>query len=154
MKKLILIALAFVAIQATAQEQKRDHKRGQAMAQLSADEMATLQTKKMTLRLDLNESQQREIQKMNIENAKARKAHMEARKAKKASGTTEKPSKEDRLAKMNKMLDHKIEAKAKMKKILNAEQYAKWEAAQSKMAQKHKRKGKGQSQKGNHKKQK
>ncbi|MEP1487016.1 MAG: hypothetical protein ABJK28_01155 [Algibacter sp.] len=155
MKKLILIALAFVAIQATAQEEKRnhkkgDHQKGQAFAQLSAEEIATIQTKKMTLRLDLNASQQREIQEINLEEAIARKAHMEERKAKKESDTAEKPSKEDRVAKMNKMLDHKIEVKAKMKKILNDEQYAKWEADQEKRSKN--RKGNGKSHKGERKK--
>jgi hypothetical protein len=150
MKKLILIALAFVAIQATAQEQKRDHKKGQSLANLSAEEIATIQTKKMTLRLDLNDSQQREIQKINLEEATTRKAHMEERKAKKEGDKVEKPSKEDRVAMMNKMLDHKIEVKAKMKKILNDEQYAKWEADQEKRSKN--RKGNGKSNKGGGKK--
>lgn len=158
MKKLILIALAFVAIQATAQEQKKDrkngdHKRGHALAQLSAEEIATIQTKKMTLFLDLDESQQREIKKINLEKAIARKEHMEARKAKKESGTMEKPSKEDRVAKINKMLDNKIATKAKMKKILNAEQYAKWEKAMIRKAKNRKGKGHKKSKKGQHKKQ-
>ena len=52
---------------------------------------------------------------------------MEARKAKKEAGTAEKPSKEERLEMMNAMLDHKIAEKAEMKKILNDDQYAKWE---------------------------
>lgn len=152
MKKLILITLAFVAIQATAQEGQGDHKRGEVFAQLSAEEAATLQTKKMTLFLDLNKSQQEEIQKINLENATARKAQMEERKAKKENGNDEKPSKEDRVAMMNKMLDKKIEEKAKMKKILNTEQYTKWETAQAKMSQKRKGKGKQKSHNGDHKK--
>tara|TARA_R110002049_G_scaffold99113_3_gene241662 strand:- start:4008 stop:4475 length:468 start_codon:yes stop_codon:yes gene_type:complete len=142
MKKLILIAIAFIGLQATAQQQKKQGpnkgESGEKMMNLSAEEAATLQTKKMTLALDLNESQQKEIQRINLENAKVRKAHMAERKAKKEAGTAERPSKEDRVKMMNAMLDHKIEMKAKMKTILNEEQYAKWEKAQARMGAKKK----------------
>ncbi len=141
MQKLILIAIAFIGLQATAQQQGKQApnraERGEKMMNLSADDMATLQTKKMTLHLDLNESQQKEIQNINLENAKTRKAHMEDRKAKKEDGV-EKPTQEDRMQMMHAMLDHKIEMKAKMKSILNAEQYAKWEKAQARMGAKKK----------------
>ena len=137
MKKLILIAIAFIGLQATAQQQRKQDpqngERGEKMMNLSAVEIATLQTKKMTLALDLNASQQKEIQQINLENATMRKAHMDERKAKREVGTAEKPSKEERLKMMNAMLDHKIEMKAKMKTILNKEQYAKWEKAQARM---------------------
>jgi hypothetical protein len=142
MKKLILIAIAFIGLQATAQQQRKqgpqNGERGEKMMNLSTEEIATLQTKKMTLALDLNASQQKEIQQINLENASIRKAHMDERKAKREAGTAEKPSKEERLKMMNAMLDHKIEMKAKMKTILNKEQYAKWEKAQAKMDNKKK----------------
>ncbi|WP_147678424.1 hypothetical protein [Algibacter pacificus] len=130
MKKLIIIALAFIGLQATAQRQEggpRNQDRGGKMMNLSAEEIATLQTKKMTLFLDLDEGQQKKIYKINVENATQRKAMMEERKAKKEAGTAEKPSKEDHLKMMNAMLDKKIAEKAEMKKILNDDQYAKWE---------------------------
>lgn len=147
MKKLVIIALAFFALQATAQERKRGQhgkERAQKMMNLSAEEAATLQTKKMTLFLDLNESQQAKIHKINLENATKRKAMMEARKAKKESGNAKKPSKEERLAMANARLDHQIAMKAKMKDILNEEQYAKWEKAQARKMHKTKNRRKGQ----------
>lgn len=150
MKKLVIIALALFALQVTAQERKRapqNKERGQKMMNLSAEEMATLQTKKMTLHLDLNESQQAKIHKLNLENATKRKAMMEARKAKKESGNTEKPSKEERLAMVNAKLDHQIAMKAKMKTILNDEQYAKWEKLQARRSQKNKGRNKDQRNK-------
>ncbi|MCF7568888.1 hypothetical protein L3X37_11010 [Sabulilitoribacter arenilitoris] len=150
MKKLVIIALALFALQATAQERKRTHQnkeRGQKMMNLSAEEMATLQTKKMTLYLDLNESQQAKIQKLNLENATKRKAMMEARKAKKERGNAEKPSKEERLAMVNAKLDHQIATKAKMKTILNDEQYAKWEKLEARRSQKNKGRNKDQRNK-------
>ena len=141
MKNLILIAVAFLAIQVTAQEHRSNRERGHKMMSLSADEIATLQTKKMTLHLDLNESQQVKIHKMNLENAKAKKAYMKKRKAKKESSeTVEKPSKEERFKMANKKLDYQIATKQKMKDILNKEQYEKWEKAQAKRTQRGKSK--------------
>ncbi|WP_242202582.1 hypothetical protein [Aestuariivivens insulae] len=137
MKKLLLIALAIVSLQAVAQEPKKEGPRYRDnMANMPAEDMAELQTKKMTLHLDLNEKQQKEIYAINLENAKARKEHMKARKAKREAG--EKPSQEERTKMMKAMLDHKIAMMQKMKIILNEEQFAKWEKAQAKMD--HKRK--------------
>ncbi|WP_242130534.1 hypothetical protein [Aestuariivivens marinum] len=137
MKKFLLIALAIASLQVVAQEQKKEGPKYQdKMMKLSAEEMATLQTKKMTLHLDLNDKQQKEIYVINLENAKLRKTHMEARKAKRQAG--EKPSQEERVSMMNAQLDRKIEIKKKMKTILSEDQFTKWEEAQAKMA--HKRK--------------
>ncbi|MDO6596074.1 hypothetical protein Q4512_04050 [Oceanihabitans sp. 2_MG-2023] len=127
MKKLLIIALALVTIQVSAQDKKERKHRG---ADLAPEEMAQLQTKKMTLDLDLTEAQQKEIGVLNLENAKARKAKMEARKSRKESD--EKPSKEEMLKMQNDRLDAQIATKQKMKSILNAEQYAKWEKQQGK----------------------
>ena len=139
MKQFFLMVLALMAFQLNAQEPRREGPRDHGkMMHLSAEEMATLQTKKMTLHLDLNDKQQKEIYAINLEQAKARKARMEERKAKREAGTAEKPSQEQRVERMNALLDHKIEMKKKMKTILNEEQFAKWEKAQARMA--HKRK--------------
>lgn len=147
MKKLILVAVALFALQVSAQDEKKEKhnrgERGEKMMNISAEEMATLQTKKMTLALDLNESQQAKIQKMNLENATKRKEMMAKRKAKKESGDAKKPTDKERLAMANTRLDHKIAEKAKMKDILNDEQYAKWEKHQSRSEKKGKGKKKG-----------
>lgn len=153
MKKIAILLVALLAIQVTSHAQRQGHakkgERANKMMNLSAEEIATLQTKKMTLHYDLNESQQAKIQAINLENATKRKAMMEARKARKESGDAQRPSKEERLKMANAKLDHKIAMKAKMKDILNDEQYAKWEKAQSKMAMKSKNRG---LQKGKNKK--
>lgn len=146
MKKLLIIAVALLALQVTAQEQKKEKgnkgERAQKMMNLSAEEIATLQTKKMTLRLDLNESQQAEIMEINLENATTRKAMMAERKAKKESGEAKRPTQEERLKMENARLDHKIAIKAKMKTILNEAQYVKWEEGQMQKAEKGKKKKK------------
>jgi len=130
MKKLLIIALALVTIQVSAQEKRGEKGR---KANLAPEEMAQLQTKQMTLDLDLTEAQQKEVSVINF-----KKAQMEARKSKKDS--EEKPSKEERLQMKNDRLDAQIATKKKMKSILNADQYAKWESKQGKRDHK---KGKG-----------
>ena len=147
MKKILIIAVALLALQVTAQEQQRErsNKQGRSlkMMNLSAEDAATLQTKKMTLHLDLNKSQQAEIKKINLENATKRKAMMAERKARKESGEAQKPTQEQRLEMVNTKLDRKIAMKAKMKTILNEEQYAKWEKAQMQNTKNGKNKKKG-----------
>jgi len=145
MKKIVIILIALVTLQVTAQDKKKAyHKEGQrermeTMKDLTPDEMATLQTKKMTLHLDLTEAQQKSIQTFNFEEATFRKAKMEEHKAMKDSGETKAFTKEDKFKMMNERLDHQIAVKQKMKSILNAEQFDKWEASQGNMQ--HKRDG-------------
>ena len=139
MKKLIVLAIAICAVQITTAQGPRNGNK--AMQNLSAEEMATLQTKKMTLALDLTASQQDDIYQINLENAKMRKVRMEERKAKRESGENMKPSEKERVEMANKMLDHKIAMKAK--KILNAEKYNKWETSMAKRGDKERGKGKG-----------
>ena len=154
MKKILIIAVALLALQVTAQEQQRErsNKQGKSlkMMDLSAEDAAALQTKKMTLHLDLNKSQQAEIKKINLENATKRKAMMAERKARKESGEIQKPTQEQRLEMVNTKLDRKIAIKAKMKNILDKEQYAKWEKAQMQNTKNGKNKKKG-LKKGMHK---
>ena len=122
MKKLAVIALMLVTIQVSAQGPRQGKVRH---ADFTPEEMAQLQTKKMTLDLDLTASQQREVSAINLENAKARKAKMESFKNRKEN--TERPSKEDILKMKNEKLDAQIATKKKMKAILNADQYEKFE---------------------------
>ena len=154
MKKLIIIAIALVTVQGIAQGQKKERpnnqERTQRMDNLTPEEAANLQTKKMTLHLDLNDKQQKDIYKINLENATKRQEMKAAFKAKKDSGEMQKPSKEQRLAMQNAKLDHQIAMKAKMKTILNADQFSKWEKMQAQMANREKgmRKGDGKKQGG------
>ncbi|MEZ4793113.1 MAG: hypothetical protein R2783_06530 [Gelidibacter sp.] len=137
MKNLLMIAVALVTISATAQERKKEAHKGEMKDRMemredmTPEELAKLQTKKMTLHLDLSEKQQTEVEKLLLEEAKTRKAKMESLKAKKEAGA-EKPSKEERLKMANDRLDHQIEMKKKMKAILTPEQYDKFDKIQSK----------------------
>ena len=75
MKKLMILALTFIAITATAQGRGEGKK-------MTAEEMATLQTKKMTLALVLDESQARQVHELNLEQSKIRLANRATRKNK------------------------------------------------------------------------
>ena len=145
MKKLVIILIALVTLPITAQNKKKDYpkdgqkERMENMRDLTPEEMATLQTKKMTLHLDLTEAQQKSIHAFYLEEATFRKAKMEEHKAMKDSGETKAFTKEDKFKMMNERLDHQIAVKQKMKSILNAGQFEKWEVTQDNME--HKRDG-------------
>lgn len=134
----MIVALVFAGLQMNAQDKKRDkiregrQDRMAMMNDLSAEEMANLKTKKMTLHLDLTSAQQEKVKAIVLEESQMRKAKMLEMKSKKDAGTLQKPSKEQRLEMMNARLDKQIAMKAKMKDILNEEQYARWEQSMSK----------------------
>ena len=61
---------------------------------------------------------------------------MEERKKMAENKEAHKPSKDERVKMMNEKLDHQIEMKKKMKEILTAEQFEKWEKSQMKQQSK------------------
>ncbi|EWH12595.1 hypothetical protein KLA_13876 [Cellulophaga geojensis KL-A] len=104
---------------------RKDGKRAMhRMAKFTPEQMAILQTKKMTLALDLSEDQQSKIEKLNLENAKFFKEKMEERKAKKEAD--KKLTSEERFAMENEKLDHQIAQKKALEKILSKDQYTQW----------------------------
>jgi len=133
MKKLVVIVIALVSIQAFAQSHKGGQRKGEHKENVhkfndfSPEQIAILQTKKMTLHLDLTEMQQREIQKINLANAIEKKAKMGTRKKMKESSAFEKPSTEERFNMMNERLDEQIARKKQMQAILSKEQFEKLE---------------------------
>lgn len=146
MKKLLIIALALVGLNATAQNKDKKGKekieRHEKMKDVTPEEMAQIQTKKMTLHLDLTDAQQKQIQSINLANAQERKAKMAERMKAKEGEKREKPSKEERLKRTNERLDRAIAQKKQMKSILNQEQYAKWEKSIEKRGKKRRHQGK------------
>ena len=144
MKKVVIVIMLLVGVTTLAQRGEggnRDHTKD-----LTPQQLATLQTKKATLALDLTEAQQTQMNALFIEKAKMHKAKMEERKAQKEDGETKKRTSEERYAKSNERLDHQIAQKEKLKQILSDKQMEKWEKMQH-----HKgnhRKGKGRKEKG------
>jgi len=135
MKKILFAMLLFVGLTALAQPGDKE-KRANHMQDLTPEQMATLQTKKMTLQLDLTSEQQDKIMAINLENAKMRKAKMAERKAMKKDEDAKKPTSEERYARANEALDRKIAQKAEMKRILSDQQFEKWEKMQHRRGKK------------------
>lgn len=136
MKKALFICCLLIGFTAFAQQQgkgqQRHGKQNMERPDYTPEQIAELKTKKLTLMLDLNESQQQKINNLELESAKARKQMIENRKQ------GEKPSDEDRFERQNAMLDRQIAYKNSMKSILTKDQYEKWE--KSAMAKHKKRK--------------
>lgn len=134
MKKIVLILIALVSLQVSAQGEKEQRKKmdkkeyAARMNDFTPEEMAQLQTKQMTLDLDLTEAQQKQIMAINVENAKMKKSLMEERQKRMANKDVKEPSKDERLKMKNNILDYKIEMKKKMSEILDKEQFKKWDA--------------------------
>jgi len=100
MKKLIVVALLVVGLTTYAQE-KEGRRAGKE--KLTSEQKVNLQVKKMTKDLDLNEKQTKDVRALVTKQVEKREAIKIQMKAEKEAVSVE------------------------MKKILTAEQYAKWE---------------------------
>jgi protein CpxP len=147
MKKLIVLALLLVGTTIIAQERNRKHQ-GNEMEQFTTQQKSQLMLKKMTLELDLNDSQQKEMSAIISDNVAKKEAHKGEMKAMKEKGV--KPTTDERFAMHLKMLDEQIATKKRMEKILNAKQFEKWtslkEDRQEKQRGNHQGKNQGQRQ--------
>lgn len=123
MKKFLTVLVLVVAVsfQTNAQERKRMQKGKQ---DLSAAQMATLNSKKMTLSLDLTTAQEKQVFKLLEKNAQDRINMREEHQKMRSNNET--PSEEDRYNAQVAQLDKQIALKSEMKKILNDTQYEKW----------------------------
>lgn len=125
MKKLFIVALLVVGMTSFAQERKARPERAK-MEQMTPEQRNQLHLKKMTLELDLNASQQKEMSKIIAEQSAKREARIAERKANKDSAKKQLTA-DELFAKKSKMLDEQIVMKERMKKILTPEQYKKWD---------------------------
>lgn len=145
MKNLLLIALSFFTLNAMSQEHQNGERRAKAKKiakEMSAEDMASLKSKKMTLHLDLSEAQQKQVYNLILGEAQHRKQKMTERKAKKEN--KKELSKDDYVKLQNERLDQQIAFKAKMKTILTEAQYEKFEKMKPK---KRRKKGKRKERK-------
>ncbi len=139
MKQLAVLAMALLSINAFSQRHHDSKRVKRGITELSAEQLATLHTKKLTLVLDLTESQQTKIMAISLEEAEFKKAKHEELKAKKKSEEWKKPSADERFEMANARLDHKIAQQQKMKQVLTQEQYQTWKEIQLKRAMKGKK---------------
>ena len=122
MKNLICILILVFATTFTAQTQM---KRSARNSKMTTEQQAILKVKKMTLALDLNATQQKELSALISQQVEAKKATFKARKAMKEANR--KPSSDEVFTMQNKRLDAQIMIKNKMKQILTAAQFQKFE---------------------------
>jgi len=86
---------------------------------------AELRSKNLALKLDLNDKQQKEIQKLLLTRDIEKEQLMAQHKADRAAH--KKPTADERFAMMSGKLDKEIAMKKELKKILTAEQFTKYE---------------------------
>lgn len=139
MKKLILPLLLVVFVIGHAQTDPKDklarnkrtqqHERGQ-YEKLTPVERANLQTKRMTLQLDLTESQQKSVNNLLIKQNEQRNLSFEDAKKTKEAG--KQPTDAERYQHQVSRLDSQIAFQKEMKSILNEKQYEQWKAQREK----------------------
>ncbi|WP_456422480.1 hypothetical protein [Lutibacter sp.] len=89
------------------------------------NQIATLQTKRMVLNLDLDKNQQEAIFNLKKEQAITRQAMRKAMLERKLNGTL--PASEEIFQQKSNRLDRMQQYKIAIKKILTEEQFTKWE---------------------------
>ena len=129
MKRIIAIAIMVVGMTAFAQEGKSRGERTEK-EQFTTEQKNQLRLKKLILLLDLTPSQQKEMGSIIADQAIKKESMRKERKANKAAH--KKFTADEKFAMANKILDEKIETKARIKKVLTAEQFAKWEKMKEK----------------------
>ena len=138
MKKVLIITVLCAAFVGFSQQEKHVGGERQSMRDMTPKQVATLQTKRLTLALDLNTDQQAAIQKIKLDNAKARKSKM--RKTKKEEDRKVALTADEKYTRITDHLDRKIAERVKMKQILSEEQFETWNKLSSRKRGRHSRK--------------
>jgi len=121
MKTFFFTTILFFSLSLFAQKPDAPRK---ARPNFTPEQQAELQAKKLALTLELNEKQLAQVQAIELERAKTRKANRELGDKRRIAG--EKPSQEELFALRSKRLDAQTAHQNKMKKILTNEQYSTW----------------------------
>ncbi|MBD3583386.1 hypothetical protein [Flavobacterium selenitireducens] len=129
MKNVVMAALLLAGTIGFSQEKPETVKR-QPKVELTAQQRNDLRVKELTLKLDLTASQQKQMATIIADQEKSRSEMKVKMKEKRDQKIT--PTADEVYAMRSKKLDAQIENRAKMKKLLNADQFAKWEKIHSK----------------------
>lgn len=118
-----MMLMIFSTLAVSAQRKISDNSDSQKewKSDYTPEQRATLKAKKMTLELDLNAAQQKKIEQVFLQSAKKQKNKSDWKNM----------TPEQKFSLKNEMLDRRIENKSKIKEILTAEQYEKWDMHQS-----------------------
>lgn len=145
MKKLVGLTVVILLFSLTITAQQKQQ-RGPKGSDFTPEQTATLASKKMTLKLDLDKNQETAVYNLMKENAADRKNAKAEMQKRKESGT--KPTNEEKFEMQNARLDKMIAHKASMKTILSKEQFEKWEKSmQTKMKKEQQHRGQKQGMK-------
>jgi hypothetical protein len=126
-----LLVLFSISIFTVKMVGKRHHKmvkqQMHMMAELSSEQLASMKTKKMTFYLDLNDSQQKSVQAINVNAAKFKKAKIQDMRE-----NGRKCDAESHYKMINDRMDKQIAIKNQLKKVLSEEQMDQWTEMQTK----------------------
>ncbi|NND10681.1 MAG: hypothetical protein HKN96_05695 [Flavobacteriaceae bacterium] len=128
MKHLLALAMAFMTLTAVAQEKpgKTGKERTEMRPDFTPEQIATMKSKELALKLDLDATQQAKVQELQLAMAKDRLTKREEMKSRKES-KSERPTADELYEMKNERLDKALAHKQEMKNILSSEQYKKWE---------------------------
>lgn len=132
MKRLVIMLVLLTTVGATAQRHEGSKSGKKQMADLTAEQIATLHTKKLTLALDLTAKQQEKVMQISMKQAEMRKAKHAEMKAKKEGGEKIKPTADERFEMQSARLDSQIAHQQEMKEILTEDQYQTWRKLRAK----------------------
>lgn len=127
MKKLFIAALLFVGIAGFAQENTQKPAREQR-ERLTPEQRNEKQLQKLTSELSLDANQQAQVKQLLADRSAKAEKFRDARQEQKESGT--KPTAAEKEAFKKEVMAEKDANDAKMKSILNADQYTKWKTIQ------------------------
>ena len=124
MKKIIglLVVILLVSTTLNAQGRKGNNKKGDSF---TPEQMATLQTKSMTLKLDLDKNQQKAVYDLQKNQMLVRHAMRTAMQERRSNGNS--PTSDELFQLKSSRLDRMQLHSDAMKKILTNEQFVKWE---------------------------
>lgn len=130
MKHIFIVLAVFTTLSLSAQRQHRTDSQKRShdiMKSMSAEQLATLQTKKMTLDLNLNEAQQKEMHMLQLEKHQEKLKKRQERLEKKKEQHTKDLNSDAFYSKMITELDRKIVYKHNIRSILSEDQFNTWE---------------------------
>ena len=125
MKKLAFIVLLVVGLSTYAQGERTQDRKDADRERLSPEQREQLQLKRLTIELNLNEAQQKDIAKILAEQTTKREKMKADYLAQKQKGI--KATADERFARENQKLDDQAALKARVQKVLTPEQFKKWE---------------------------
>ena len=125
MKKILTFILLLLTFGALAQKKPHRGEMHLAHEDLSPEQRASLQSKKMVLALDLDAGQQKQVESL-LKDRFATRAKMNDAHRETARDSSRRLSPEERYALMNTRLEQEIAFQQEMKNILNESQFDQW----------------------------